>query len=258
MCSPCLHGFIGTAPNCRPECVVSSDCGQTQACVNSKCVDPCPGTCGFNARCQAINHNPICSCNPGYIGDPFVRCNLEQSKTIAFHTCKSVSVTYSYFCFSFLGLVFSLFTYFLLEMHIEPAVPKPNVNPCVPSPCGPNSQCRIVGDTPVCSCLPNYIGRSPNCRPECTINSECPANLACINERCGDPCPGACGLYASCTVTNHRPICTCPIGFTGDPFSNCIEIRQCKKFGFEWISNSEGNQTYNISFYFQWTLLKNT
>lgn len=112
----------------------------------------------------------------------------------------------------------------------EPPVPKPNLNPCVPSPCGPNSQCRIVGDSPVCSCLPNYIGRSPNCRPECTINSECPANLACINEKCADPCPGSCGLLAQCAVTNHRPICTCPFGYTGDPFSNCFEIRQSKRF----------------------------
>lgn len=45
-------------------------------------MDPCPGTCGFNARCQVINHNPICSCNPGYNGDPFVRCNLETSKKL--------------------------------------------------------------------------------------------------------------------------------------------------------------------------------
>lgn len=82
----------------------------------------------------------------------------------------------------------------------------------------------------MCSCLPNYIGRSPNCRPECTINSECPANLACINEKCGDPCPGSCGLYAQCSVTNHRPICTCPVGYTGDPFANCVEIRQSKDF----------------------------
>lgn len=130
---------------------------------------------------------------------------------------------------SFLISSFSEWLSILLFLHgmrtVEPPAPKPNLNPCVPSPCGPNSQCRVVGDTPVCSCLPNYIGRSPNCRPECTINSECPANLACINERCVDPCPGACGLFAQCAVTNHRPICTCPLGYTGDPFSNCVEIR---------------------------------
>lgn len=138
------------------------------------------------------------------------------------------------FSFPVLTLISSLFSgmfscfFFSRNVYLEAPAPKPNLNPCTPSPCGPNSQCRVVGETPVCSCLPNYVGRSPNCRPECTINSECPANQACINERCGDPCPGACGLYAQCTVTNHRPICTCPLGYTGDPFSNCIEIRQSK------------------------------
>lgn len=96
--------------------------------------------------------------------------------------------------------------------------------PCIPSPCGPNSQCREIGSTAVCSCLPNYIGRAPNCRPECTINSECPANHACINERCKDPCPGSCGLSAYCNVINHSPVCTCANGYQGDPFSGCYPI----------------------------------
>lgn len=61
-------------PNCRPECVISSECPLNQACVNQKCVDPCPGTCGLNTRCQVINHNPICVCKDGYTGDPFTRC----------------------------------------------------------------------------------------------------------------------------------------------------------------------------------------
>jgi hypothetical protein len=94
-------------------------------------------------------------------------------------------------------------------------------NPCVPSPCGPNSQCRVIGSTAACSCLPNYVGRSPNCRPECTINSECPGNLACIRERCVDPCPGSCGYNAYCNVVKHSAVCTCNIGYTGDPFSGC-------------------------------------
>lgn len=98
-----------------------------------------------------------------------------------------------------------------------------------------------MGDTPVCSCLPNYVGRSPNCRPECTLNSECPANLACIHEKCIDPCPGACGLYAQCSVTNHRPICTCNVGYTGDPFSNCVELRSKAYNSNSGLMNIEHN-----------------
>lgn len=94
-------------------------------------------------------------------------------------------------------------------------------NPCVPSPCGPNSQCRVVDTHAACSCLPNFIGRAPNCRPECTINAECSAHLACQCDKCVDPCPGSCGALATCRVVNHQPVCTCPPGYTGDPFSGC-------------------------------------
>lgn len=111
-----------------------------------------------------------------------------------------------------------------LHVLLEPVAVIPSGNPCVPSPCGPNSQCRVIGNTPACSCLPNYIGRAPNCRPECVISAECPSDLACQNERCVDPCPGSCGANADCTVIVHKSVCSCAIGYTGDPFAGCILI----------------------------------
>lgn len=116
----------------------------------------------------------------------------------------------------------TLFSYFLIFLfYLEPIKDIPSGNPCVPSPCGPNSVCRDIGNLPACSCLPGYIGRAPNCRPECTINAECHGNLACVNEKCIDPCPGSCGLHAYCNVANHVPLCTCFEGYTGDPFRGC-------------------------------------
>lgn len=105
-------------------------------------------------------------------------------------------------------------------------------DPCVPTPCGPNSKCLQHDETAVCSCLPNYIGRAPNCRPECTTNSECARNLACINERCVNPCIGTCGSSATCNVYNHQASCTCLAGYTGDPFSSCSPIpsKQSSRF----------------------------
>ena len=73
-----------------------------------------------------------------------------------------------------------------------------------------------------CSCVPGYIGPPPNCRPECVINSECPPNKACIQQKCGDPCVGACGINAKCDVANHNAICSCPYDYIGDPFSQCL------------------------------------
>ena len=100
-------------------------------------------------------------------------------------------------------------------------IPIPPRNPCQPSPCGPNAQCQVAGDSPSCSCLPEFIGTPPNCRPECVSNSECSSHLACIRQKCRDPCPGTCGSNAECRVVSHAPNCICPAGYTGDPFSNC-------------------------------------
>lgn len=210
VCS-CQSGYFGTPPTCRPECMVSTDCPQDRACLNQKCQDPCPGTCGLNARCQVVNHNPICSCRADFTGDPFIRCLPQESKLF--------------------GALFTAWSIILLHVYlfIEPLQPVENKNPCVPSPCGPNSICRAIGNTPACSCQPNYIGRAPNCRPECTINEECPSNLACQNERCVDPCPGSCGISTVCVVVKHSPVCSCQTGYTGDPFTGCNFI-QCKIF----------------------------
>lgn len=99
-------------------------------------------------------------------------------------------------------------------------------NPCSPSPCGLNSQCRELNGQAVCSCSPTFIGAPPNCRPECTVSSDCSVNRACKNRKCVDPCPGICGINARCEVINHSPICSCNQGFTGDPFVTCFATRK--------------------------------
>lgn len=95
-------------------------------------------------------------------------------------------------------------------------------NPCLPSPCGPNAICQTIGENPACTCMNGYMGVPPNCRPECTINADCTLNMACMREKCRDPCPGSCGIRARCSVVNHTPICVCPDGFTGDALTNCV------------------------------------
>lgn len=105
-------------------------------------------------------------------------------------------------------------------------VPVTNVDPCYPSPCGPNSQCREINGQAVCSCVIGYLGVPPSCRPECTINSDCNLNEACTNQKCHDPCRGVCGIGAICRVYNHKPICSCPTGLTGNPFTSCHAIRK--------------------------------
>lgn len=179
VCS-CIPEYHGTPPNCRPECIISSECANNRACIKQKCMDPCLGQCGINSKCLVINHSPICTCMEHFTGDPFSRC-------------------------------------FAMEMHL----PEKQYNPCLPSPCGPFSECRENYGVPSCTCLSNYMGAPPNCRPECVINADCKSNLACINQKCIDPCPGSCGIKAQCIVKTHMPICTCYDNYVGDAFIEC-------------------------------------
>lgn len=136
---------------------------------------------------------------------------------------------------------------------------KPSGNPCVPSPCGPYSKCQEINRNPACSCLPDYIGRPPNCRPECTTNTDCPGNLACQNEKCKDPCPGSCGLQATCIVVAHSPHCSCMPGYTGDPFSGCSpaiqSISLCHKFSSVLILLILSKSYQNISCFLSKTFI---
>lgn len=118
------------------------------------------------------------------------------------------------------GMVtFNIFNFFFAA--IVESAPQ---NPCYPSPCGPNSQCREVNGQAVCSCQQGYLGSPPSCRPECTLSSECAHDKACVNLKCVDPCVGTCGQNAQCRVNNHSPICFCRPGHTGDPFTRCQPI----------------------------------
>ena len=61
-------------------------------------------------------------------------------------------------------------------------------------------------------------------KPECTTDPECPDHLACIREKCQNPCfTTTCGVNAECSVIRHRAICSCKPGFEGDPYRICEE-----------------------------------
>lgn len=294
LCS-CLPSYIGSPPNCRPECVIDSDCPSHLACINERCRDPCPGLCGFNARCNVIDHVPNCYCDAGMIGDPFSECHarpvIKTSPTPVLYedpcvpspcganancnngTCTCISayfgdpfvgcrpecilssdcsrdracinkkcqdpcigicgqeaecsvINHTPMCSCPIGMTGNAF------IRCEP-VRVPVVldvsetairNPCQPSPCGPNSQCREISGLAVCSCVVGFLGSPPSCRPECVINSDCPSDRYCQNQKCKDACEGACGIQAVCRAYNHAPTCMCPSRLTGNPFVNCYTI----------------------------------
>lgn len=201
----CLPGFVGSPPRCRPECVSNSECQSHLACINQKCKDPCPGSCGLNAECRVVSHTPNCICQPGFIGDPFRQCSPQPSNT----------------SLPFLPQALDLRLVFLFLAKVV----QETLSPCKPSPCGANAECREQHGAGACVCLPDYFGNPyEGCRPECVLSSDCPSDKACIQSKCQDPCPGTCGQNALCQVINHLPSCTCVQGFTGDPFRYCTPV----------------------------------
>lgn len=211
----CDLGYFGNPYEaCRPECTVNTDCPYNKACLRNKCQDPCPGVCGSTAICQVINHVPTCSCAVGYTGNPYSYCHIIINEPSKYDLCMDK--------FSFLNTVTIVsFKYFFNYFFLAP---QPQ-DPCVPNPCGSNSICRINNGQATCSCMPDFFGLPPNCRPECTVNSECDSTKSCVRQKCINPCTGVCGENAECRVVNHAPICSCRQGFEGDPFIRCGVIQ---------------------------------
>lgn len=271
----CLPEMRGSPPNCRPECLVHPDCSSSLTCINNKCQDPCVGSCGAFTECQVISHTPICSCQTGYTGDPFVSCiqitttsrpilrdecdglcgqnavcqngqcscisnyqgdpykscrpecvsNFECPRNKACmrnrcidpcaNTCGESAicevVNHLGVCSCPEKMAGNPFVRCSFVIDQPPEVK----DPCV-SACGPYSYCRVSSiNTPVCTCQEGYVGTPPTCRPECILSSECSLTQSCINLKCVDPCPGACGAQAKCDVRNHSPFCSCPLHMTG-------------------------------------------
>lgn len=97
-----------------------------------------------------------------------------------------------------------------------------NQDPCSVSQCGANAKCEERNGAITCKCLPNYFGNPfIACHLECVQNSDCDLSKACTNNKCVNPCNGACGSGASCDVINHYPVCFCDRGLKGDPFVYC-------------------------------------
>lgn len=185
----CLKNYIGSPPNCRPECASNIECPSSLACINHKCRDPCPGVCGQNAECRVISHTPMCVCANGYQGDPFSQCSIQQQIPIYEQS--------------------------------TPCIPNPCGSNAVCRELNGAGSCQCLPEY--------FGNPYEGCRPECVLNSDCPSNRACVRNKCQNPCPGACVQNADCSAVNHLPVCTCKLEFTGDPYRYCSPIPKQRK-----------------------------
>lgn len=155
----CLPKFFGSpfSGGCRPECTISTDCPSNKACLDMKCVDPCPGICGFAAQCNVINHSPVCSCPPPLVGDPFVLCK-EQPREV--DPCNPSPCKVNGNC----RVVNNAAVCSYPECVINQDCPRDRAcfahkckDPCIRA-CGVNALCQAINHRAVCSCPGNYVG----------------------------------------------------------------------------------------------------
>lgn len=204
----------------QPECTRNEECPLTLACINQECKDPCfKHVCGINADCKVKRHRPICFCLPGFVGNPDQICE-ERKIVIIFMLWQSLHDIY----FIAAGCKSDN------ECPLTQAcIQRECQDPCIYERCGTNAQCVVQSHRATCICPPNYRGNPyDSCRrPECVTDPDCPTTLACRNEKCVDPCE--CARHAYCQARNHRGVCTCEPGYTGDPYGiACTESKfQC-------------------------------
>ncbi|CAG0880783.1 unnamed protein product [Cyprideis torosa] len=195
----CPPGFEGN-PNIRCEesgCKSDADCPLDKTCHQRQCVNPCilQNPCAINAECYPENHRAQCRCPPGYEGNPLVQCLPEGCQ--GDHECPLDKACINRQC----------------------------VNPCLyQNPCAPNAVCFVTNHRPQCRCPPGLTGDPrqycerpiPPPEPECRTDADCGTGLACINERCQNPCQllNPCHPTAVCTVIDILPVktmsCECP------------------------------------------------
>lgn len=204
---------------CNVGCRSDSDCSSTETCINNFCMDPCASStaCGTNALCQVYNHEKVCSCNDGTIGNPFVECTRkftqcdQRFSSSSVSTCESGQICHSSYCFE--------------QCYSD-------------KDCLNNEKCLSNICSTICSnhnsCPNGFVCEAGVCVPGCRQDSECSTTDICISQKCMNACenPASCGLGAVCVANNHQAQCSCPAQHTGNPnieckFMNCVLDSDC-------------------------------
>lgn len=102
---------------------------------------------------------------------------------------------------------------------------------CENQPCGRNAYCTASSHEPICKCTKNFFGDPvKGCeRKECDDNKDCSEDKFCDNSICKIACLASneCGDNTICASENHKRVCYCQPGFTGDPLKGCTEMNWC-------------------------------
>ncbi|KAJ8890120.1 hypothetical protein PR048_009627 [Dryococelus australis] len=102
--------------------------------------------------------------------------------------------------------------------------------------CGRNAECTARNHEAVCTCKSGYHGNPKDERigcelTECTRSDQCSGDKLCEDFKCKIACltHNPCGENALCSAENHRQVCYCQPGYTGNPQASCQLIDLCER-----------------------------
>lgn len=69
------------------QCHIDSDCNTVEKCIKGSCIEACKvDICGINAQCKSLNHQALCTCPPGYVGNPHIECSNSKNLLLSLAT----------------------------------------------------------------------------------------------------------------------------------------------------------------------------
>ena len=100
----------------------------------------------------------------------------------------------------------------------------------VDDPCVVSAECFGEDHEARCRCPQGMVGDpyTDRCRPKtCDNDDDCPMEHMCLDGQCKAACDQVtCGRNAQCKPQDHRPLCFCPIGTSGNPSVLCLPSEQ--------------------------------
>lgn len=97
--------------------------------------------------------------------------------------------------------------------------------------CGRNAQCTARQHNADCACKEGFYGDAKTgCKKiECNSDNDCSNDKTCDAHMCKIVCllGEGCGQNALCSAENHKQVCYCQPGYTGNPKEQCTAIDYC-------------------------------
>ena len=225
----------------EPECRVDADCPSKLACINAQCQNPCAvnNPCSPSQECVVKDTIPsrsvACLCPDGTVSDDRGQCNRVTAVPECYtdNDCEIKEKCHQGSCIDACQLAnCGSYAICVSNYHDHKCIcpegylgnPQTACYPCKFS-CilHRNVYFENIASKNSCACLLVVPQTEPTLAAGCANDDECPDHTACENRLCINPCAyrDPCARNAYCKVLGHKPVCTCPDGYIGDPRTEC-------------------------------------